>query len=260
MKTRSALPFILPSLLALSPPSPAGETLVQISTIDALLQGIFDGNVTFDELKQHGDFGIGTLDNLDGEMIALDGKFHQIDSKGTVHEIPGNAETPFAAVTFFKSDKTLKLAAIGSLADLQAFLDRKILSGNLFHAVKITGSFTAMDLRSVPRQDAPFRTLTEVVKEQSVFRLSGVSGTLVGFRCPEYVKGINVPGYHFHFISRDGKQGGHVLDCSLEQADVEIDTLENFRMLLPRDGDFLKADFAEHDEKAIEAVEKPSTD
>jgi len=234
----------------------AGDTLVQVSTIDALMKGIFDGKITFGELKKKGDFGIGTLDNLDGEMLALDGKFYQIDSKGTVKSIPDEAETPFAAMVFFEGEKNVKLAGVESLAKLQEKLDAEIPSTNLFHAVKLTGTFPVMNLRSVPRQEPPFRTLPEVAKEQSLFNLKDVKGTLVGFRCPEYVKGINVPGYHFHFLSEDGKQGGHVLDCALGRGSAAIDTLENFTMFLPRERNFMEADFSKHDEKGLEAVEQ----
>ena len=234
----------------------AGDTLVQVSTIDALVKGIFDGGVNFGELRKLGDFGIGTLDNLDGEMLALDGKFYQITSDGVVHEVPDQKETPFSAMTFFKSDKTIPLQAADSLAGLQKQLDAATSSGNLFYAVKVTGTFPVMNLRSVPRQNPPFVTLPEAVKHQSVFKLENVRGTLVGFRCPDYVKGINVPGYHFHFISEDRKQGGHVLECTLASGEAGLDTLENFKMLLPQDEAFLKADFTTHDEAALEAVEK----
>jgi acetolactate decarboxylase len=244
------------TLLHSQTPAHAGDTLVQISTIDALIQGIFDGGVSFAELKKLGDFGIGTLDNLDGEMLALDGKFYQIASDGVVREIPDQIETPFSAVTFFKSDKTVALEKLESFEALQKRLDAETPSGNLFYAVRVTGTFPIMNLRSVTRQNPPFPTLTEAVKHQSIFKLANVRGTLIGFRCPPYVKGINVPGYHFHFLSEDRKQGGHVLECALTDGEAGIDTLENFKMLLPQDPAFLKADFSTHDPAALEAVEK----
>ncbi len=248
--------FTLITAVHFTGPLKAGDTLVQVSTIDALVQGIFDGGVSFGELGKAGDFGIGTLDDLDGEMLALDGKFYQIDSAGKVREIPPTTETPFAAMTFFKSEKTLALAATESLEALQKRLDAEIPSENLFYAVKVTGTFPVMKVRSVPKQKPPYPTLTEAAKKQSLFTLENVRGTLVGFRCPSWVKGINVPGYHFHFLSDDHQHGGHVLDCTLTGGEAGIDTLENFRMLLPQDAAFLKADLTKHDEKALEAVEK----
>jgi len=52
------------------------HTLFQTSTIDALLEGEYDGDISFAELEERGDFGLGTLEALDGEMIALDGGFY----------------------------------------------------------------------------------------------------------------------------------------------------------------------------------------
>ena len=237
-------------------PALAGDTLVQVSTIDALVQGIYDGGVTIDELKKSGDFGIGTLDDLDGEMLAMDGIFYQITSDGKVHIVPDKAETPFSAVSFFKPDLEIVLSPTSSLAALQSQLDQKLPSTNLFYAFRITGVFSSISLRSVPKQAPPYPALTEVVKHQARFDLKNCSGTLIGFRCPTFVKGVNVPGYHFHFISDDRKSGGHLLECALESGTAQIDTLENFKILLPRDPAFLKADFTHHDEQSVEAVEK----
>lgn len=256
MKTPLQPALVALSISMIASMTKAGDTLVQVSTIDALMQGLFDGKVTFGELKKKGDFGIGTLDNLDGEMLALDGKFHQIDSTGTVKPIPDEVETPFAAVVFFEGEKTVRLDGMKSLAALHEKLDQEVSSTNLFQAVKITGTFSSLSLRSVPRQEPPFQTLPEVAKRQSRFDLQNIKGTLVGFRCPEYVKGINVPGYHFHFLSEDGRKGGHVLDCGLTEGEAAIDTLENFSMLLPRDPAFMNADFSQHDAKGLEAVEQ----
>ncbi|RYD29473.1 MAG: alpha-acetolactate decarboxylase, partial [Verrucomicrobiaceae bacterium] len=143
--------FTAATTIHLTGPASAGDTLVQVSTIDALIQGIFDGGVSFGELKKSGDFGIGTLDNLDGEMLALDGRFFQIASDGVVREIPDQVETPFSAVTFFRSDKTVALGKMETLEALQKRLDAETPSPNLFYAMKITGTFPMMNLRSVPR-------------------------------------------------------------------------------------------------------------
>lgn len=249
--------FLVATAFALSAtPATAGDTLVQVSTIDALMKGIYDGAFTFGALKKLGDFGIGTLDELDGEMLALDGEFFQFTADGVAHKINDSDETPFSAVTFFKSEKSAVLGRTESLAALQARLDADTVSANLFYAIRISGEFSMMSFRSVLKQKLPYVTLPEVVKQQSVFKLENVRGTLVGFRSPPFVKGINVPGYHFHFISEDRKTGGHVIDCAVTAATAEWDVLENLKLLLPRDEAFLKADFSTHDAKALESVEK----
>jgi acetolactate decarboxylase len=58
-------------------PEDQPHVIFQTSTIDALLDGAYDGDVSFRELREHGAFGLGTLDALDGEMIALDGRFYR---------------------------------------------------------------------------------------------------------------------------------------------------------------------------------------
>jgi acetolactate decarboxylase len=73
----------------------------QNSTIDALLDGNYDGDVTFDELRKHGDFGLGTFDALDGEMLAVGGAFYQVRSNGNVHRVDPKQLTPFSVMTFF---------------------------------------------------------------------------------------------------------------------------------------------------------------
>lgn len=49
------------------------HVLFQASTIGALLDGAFEGDLSFAELAGHGDLGLGTLNHLDGEMIATGG-------------------------------------------------------------------------------------------------------------------------------------------------------------------------------------------
>lgn len=79
---------------------------------------------------------------------------------------------------------------------------------------------------------------------------------MVGFRMPEYMEGLNVPGYHFHFITDDRKAGGHVLDCLIEEAMVEIDYSSGFHMKLPENDGFFKADLANGEKKDPYKLEK----
>src|SRR6476659_2963447 len=77
----------------------AHHVLFQASTIGALLDGAFEGDLRFAELAEHGDLGLGTLNALDGEMIALDGRFYRADVEGRVSEVDPDERTPFAVVT-----------------------------------------------------------------------------------------------------------------------------------------------------------------
>ncbi len=235
----------------------AGEdTLTQVSTIDALMTGIYDGEMTLGELKKKGDFGLGTFNTLDGEMLLLDGVFYQVTATGAVLKPGPETRTPFAAVTFFKADRTVPLEKGLTFGRFTGEADKAFPTPNIFYAIKVTGTFSRMKLRSVPAQTRPYRSLSEVVKAQSVFDLSDVSGTIIGLWCPSYAKGINVPGYHLHFLTADRKQGGHILDLVVDSATMEIDDTRELFLILPEDDAFNKADLKPDRGQELKKIEK----
>ena len=233
------------------------DVLFQSSTINALLAGVYDGDMTFQTLRQHGDFGLGTVNRLDGEMIGLDGKFYQIKTDGKAYLIPDTMKTPFAEVTFFHPETTLQITdSIGSYDQLKSYLKKMIPGKNIFYAFKIEGIFSFIKTRSVPRQQKPYLPLVDVVKHQTTFEFHQVKGTMVGFWCPAFMKGINVPGYHFHFITADRKAGGHVLASSMQNVTVNIDPISSFYMVLPQSKAFDNIDLTGGKQKELEKVEK----
>lgn len=210
----------------------ADHSIFQVSTFHALKQGKYDGETTFEELKKHGDFGIGTVIGLDGEMVALNGEFFQIKADGKVYTIPDGAKTPFAVITFFKPDKAVIFPQAGDMKELQKALDTILPLTDEPCAIKVDGEFKYIKVRSVPRQQKPYPGLEEALKHQTFFELKNVSGTLVGFRFPNYLDGVNVPGYHFHFITADKKAGGHVLNCTFDTADASASLISNLSINL----------------------------
>jgi acetolactate decarboxylase len=226
----------------------------QNSTIDALLDGNYDGDVTFAEVRKHGDFGLGTFDALDGEMLAIGGAFYQVRSNGTVYRVDPQQLTPFAVVTFFRGDRGSRLSGPLSYADLQAALGPMRESAGRAYAIRIRGTFDAVRPRSVPRQDKPYRPLADVVKTQPTFDLKNVRGTLVGFWFPESMRHLNVPGYHFHFITNDATAGGHVLDLMLREGLAEVQELTAVHVELPRSAPTTRPTSGRAGE--LEAVEK----
>jgi acetolactate decarboxylase len=199
------------------------ETLFQISTVDALINGIYDGVTTIGELKNYGDFGIGTFEALDGEMAVIDGEVYQIKADGVAYPVADSMETPFAAVTFFDIDLEETVPSGINYQQLQVFLDGILPTGNIFYAIKIEGTFSYMKTRSVPAQVKPYPKLVEVTENQSIFEFYNIGGTIVGFYCPSYVNGINVSGYHLHFLTEDKNAGGHILDFTVKNASVQVD-------------------------------------
>ena len=213
----------------------ADRSIFQVSTFHSLKLGKYDGETTFGVLKKHGDFGIGTVNGLDGEVLALNGEFFQIKADGRVYSIAEQEKTPFAVVTFFKPDKRLSLPRVSGTNELQAALDCMLPSADGIFAIRIAGEFKYVRVRSVPRQEKPYPGLEEALKHQTEFELKNVRGTLVGFRFPRYMDGVNVPGYHFHFITANKKAGGHALDCGTEGANVDVARISNLSVSLLED-------------------------
>lgn len=208
------------------------DTLYQVSIINSLLLGNYDGFVTIGELKKHGDIGIGTFDMLDGEMIVLDGEVYRIDSEGKVIEMKDEVTTPFAAVTMFDNDASHRLKGIDSIDTLQKQLDKFITYTDLFYVFRIDAEFDYIKTRSVPKQEKPYPILSEVTKNQSIFEYQDIKGTVVVAWCPEYIGGVNVSGYHMHFISEDRTKGGHLLELRFQNGDVIADETKSFEMHL----------------------------
>jgi acetolactate decarboxylase len=235
------------------------HVLFQASTIGALLEGAYDGDLSFAELGEHGDLGLGTLNGLDGEMIALDGRFYRADVDGEVGEVPGETLTPFAVVTPFAPTIDAEVESALDHDGLLARLDELIPSGAASCAIRIDGRFERVRARSVPRQSPPYRPLTEVVAAQHVFELADVEGTMLGFRFPDYVDGIEASGYHLHFISEDRARGGHVLGsrCS-ETLRIRLDPSSDLHVELPPGIELADPEVAADTRAAVELVERGS--
>jgi len=232
------------------------HVLFQASTIGALLDGAYEGDLSFAELAEHGDLGLGTLNGLDGEMVAIDGRFYRADVDGEVGEVGSDERTPFAVVTRFEPSFDISIDGPLDHAGLLARLDQLIPADAASCAIRLDGRFELVRARSVPRQSPPYRPLTEVVAEQHVFELTDVEGTMLGFRFPDYVEGIEVSGYHLHFISVDRQRGGHVLASRSNGLRVRLDPSSELHVELPPSVDLADPDLAAATHAAVEAVER----
>jgi acetolactate decarboxylase len=232
------------------------DVLFQTATLGALVEGAYDGNLTIGELKKHGDLGLGTFDALDGEMVMLDGRVYRVRADGKAEEVGDEETTPFAAVTFFEADHTGSAVGAFDLAHLEALLDKVLPTKNIPYAVKIEGTFARVKTRSVPRQTKPYPRLAEVAAKQPTFEFQKVEGTLVGLRCPEYAKGLNLPGWHLHFLTADRAAGGHVLELVTERVRFAIDYTFAIHIALPKGGGFYEADLAGEKTADLERAEK----
>jgi acetolactate decarboxylase len=217
--------------------------LYQISTSTALVDGVAQGAVSAQTLLERGNFGLGTFENLDGEMVILDGAIYQVRSDGSVKRRDDDFTVPFAVVIHFQAEENFDAKGIGCLKDLEVVCDAHRESNNLFYGLKAEGVFEAVHARAVS-SIAPGTRLVDAAKEQKEFYFSNIEGTLVGLWSPVYSSAFNVPGYHFHFISKDRTKGGHVLQCRARTVRVGLQMLCEYDVRLPSGGTFLSADLS----------------
>ena len=248
------------ALVLAQAPIPGPHRITQVSVIDALMVGRYDGVMPISELLGHGDFGVGTLDHLDGELILLDGKAYQIRADGKVQEVPPERSTPFAVVTPFAALGAFDCPVVASLADLDRALDQALPQKNNFAAIRIDGRFATLTMRSVPRQEPPYKPLDEVAKSQSVWTRADQQGTLIGIRAPAWTGGLNVPGYHWHFLAADRQSGGHVLDCQIRDGQVRYDICTDWSVKLEGSPDFNAADLVKDRSRELKRVESSRGD
>jgi len=229
---------------------------IYLSTpINALVEGIFEENVPFAEIKLHGDFGLGTFNDLDGEMMMLDGTVYQINSEGHVNIISDDALTPFACVTFYRS---VCHDYIEHEMDYNAFIDMLkglIPSTNLFYAIRVEGIFSYIRTRSVPKQES-YCPIAEATKDQRTFEFQDIKGTIAGFFTPSFMASLNAPGFHLHFLSSDLSHGGHLLECRPSKAEIGVQFIDRLELSLPMTLDYLTQDFNLDVEKNLEKAEK----
>ena len=211
------------------------DRLYQVSTIDALMLGDFDGSMTIADLGQKGDTGIGTFDRLDGEMVMLDGTAWQARVDGSVSAAPTSETTPFASVARFGPDRTGPLGTAANFTEAEARLNAYLSSNTgLFAMARVDGTFPYIRVRSEPAQEKPYPNLTTALAGQKVYELRNTTGTLVGLYSPSFSDGVSVPGWHLHFVSADRHSGGHVLDVASDgTARITIDDLPSFTVALP---------------------------
>ena len=255
IKTVICLLVVFSAAGLVAAPAVDRDTVYQAAPIQSLSVGVYDGFIPFSVLKKHGDIGLGTFNALDGEMICVDGIFYQVKYDGKVLPVPGSALTPFAVVTFFDEDQRLEAVNAANLAELAARIDERLPTKNLFYAVRIDGVFDYVKVRSVPAQTKPYPSLLEAVKKQNVFKYEKILGTVVGFRSPSFVEKVNVPGYHFHFLSAKKDAGGHVLDLRFKDLNVRVDQCSSLMLIMPENGKYLNAGLDGEEHRDLKKIE-----
>jgi acetolactate decarboxylase len=188
------------------------HTLFQVSTSAALVEGLYQGAVRVSRLLRHGNFGLGTFIDLDGEMVVLEGVCYRVAPDGVVTTVKGDRLIPYAVVTRFSAEFSRRSQQLNSFSELVAVCDKLRSSENVFYAFRVEGKFSFVKTRvmkAVPQGTG----LKAASSGQEEFTFEDQEGTLVGLWSPGFAGSFSVPGYHFHFLSADRKRGGHLLEC-----------------------------------------------
>jgi acetolactate decarboxylase len=235
-------------------------TLYVYSTIDALLAGAYDGDLTVRQLSAKGNFGIGTYNHLNGEMVVHEGVYYHVKADGSVAVANPEERVPLAYVVPFKPTETFAVGGVLSLSAIEVLADQRITNKNMFYAIEIKGTFSDIATRAIASQVRPYRALAEVAKTQSVFKRESVSGTMIGIRSPSLSKGISVPGFHWHFISDDKKFGGHILSVGQANGVARLALVHHLEIDLPTTDDFASADQEKDRAEELRKVEGNKTE
>ncbi|MFC6277900.1 acetolactate decarboxylase [Streptococcus moroccensis] len=220
--------------------------LFQYNTLGALMAGLYGGTLTIQELLEHGDLGIGTLDSIDGELIVLDGKAYQAKGSGDepeVVEVAPDVKVPYAAVLFHMAEVVFRQRFEMTSEELEKRIESYYDGENLFRSIKIMGEFAHMHVRMIPKSSSNIK-FSEVATHQPEYKRDNIKGTIVGIWTPEMFHGVSVAGYHLHFISEDLTFGGHVIDYIIKEGQVEVGPVDQLDQRFPvQDRQFLFAKF-----------------
>lgn len=215
------------------------DQVFQYSLFTALANSVYDGNFTVAEVKKKGNIGLGTYNGLNGEMVVCNGKVYHCLANGTVLQPEDSKLIPFTVLKFFESDQSLEIKETTTFSEMKTMIEAELLSSNLIYAFKINATFEYLKCGSANMQGKPYvNTLSEAIADRPTFEWENISGTMVGFWYPEYVGGINLSGFHMHFISDDEQKAGHVMEFRASNLEIGIDVSSGFQLELPETGEF----------------------
>jgi acetolactate decarboxylase len=242
MTGRSSSDVMARALQSYMRASEKGNALYLSAPVNSLLKGFYEQDTFIYDLKKYGDFGLGTFNNLDGEMLMIDGRVYRLGADGFTYDIDDGTRTPFACVTFFSPDLIEDIEGDLDFAAFNSILDRLIVSRNMLYAIRIEGLFNSVKVWSVQKQENyhPLKQ-DEGSADRPIFEFEDVRGTLAGFYVPRFIKSLSMPGFHLHFLTQDTKRGGHLHECRLQNAHIAMQAVPRLILNLPITLDYLTA-------------------
>ena len=190
------------------------KTLFQASTWNALALGNFDTVISVRELLRCADTGVGIGTALDGVITFENGAAYKTAPDGEVTVMrPEDSMAFAAAMVFDENAPEIALNGIDDLTSLKQMLAPFVQGNpNLFYMIKAGGVFKTMHTQSWNSCRKPYPVLSEAAKSRNEFCFENTRGNVIAVWCPRYVDGICIPDWHFHYLSSDKTQGGHILD------------------------------------------------
>lgn len=210
------------------------NTVHQYAPTVALLNSIYEGVITPEQMVQQGNIGLGTVNHLDGELIAVDGIVYTIDAEGGIKKAPSNLKSPNMTMINFQPKETVEVVNIDSYEALTNALKIHMTSKNSFYVYRIIGEFKYLKMASAHKVESDDVSLFDYLDTRVMYTRENIKGTLVGLFTPDYLGNIVIPGMHFHFLSKDIKLGGHLEDINFDKLTIEIQEVNQVNLQLPK--------------------------
>ena len=209
--------------------------LFQVGTLQSFLDGDYQGYWSFAEIEPEGDVGLGTFEGINGELVVADGAYWHVYPDGSVAEVDPNERTPFAQVTNFLPDRFGSMrgpldcgSTLDDLLTTQSGFDEDVL-----YVATIRGRFSSITTRAIDKQEPPYHPLADLTPMQHEFPMTDVTGTMVLVHTPGTLETVSPAGFHYHFITADHERGGHVVSCSVVEAQAAFQEMTGIDIEFP---------------------------
>ncbi len=209
------------------------NTVYQVSTAQYLISGNAEGHNNLNKITRYGDFGIGAINHYNGEMIVCNKKVFIANYYGNVKKVTDSDLSPFYIITPFEPDKEYSIRNSNQEKTFE-LLTEKFLSADLIYAIKITGKFDSVLLRSGKEQQKPYPDFKQIIENSNTYKKENISGTMIGFYFPEPFEKVSTSHFHFHFIDNEETIGGHVCNFYINDAKAYLNEKANLNIVLPK--------------------------
>lgn len=198
---------------------------------------------------------MGTFEKIQGELVLLDGKVFQLQASGDVRIALPEEQLPYAVATNFTPQKSINVK-LNNKDEVDKILeDFDNHAANLFMTYRIDGKFQKIKARTVRGQEYEDQPLAELGSKQAVQDYENIEGTVVGFRAPASWQGVTVAGEHMHFIDKERKVGGHILEMvSGGEVQFQMAVVSHLHIELPTSRKFNAANMTT-DDAGVKGIE-----